>query len=559
MKRLMISLVACTFIFSSCSDYLDKYPLDSPSDQTFLATETEMEMALAGCYTPLWAQHESMSFFLAFEGATDIGFDRNTSALQQLGQGSADATNGLALELWTQFYKGISRCNYLLENISRGEETVDATTVARIKAEAKFLRALYYSYLTDLWGDVPLVKTSLTLAESQVPRDPKSTVVDFILTDLTEAAAVLTSVNSPTSGRPSKVSALAIKARVALHNERWQEAISAASDVMALEGTQVLLNESYPNLFTYAGQTSKEILFSVQYLKGQKTHPLYRLFGSRNAAGHTNKKPAYQLQDAYECTDGLAIDKSPLYNPAKPYENRDPRLEYTLAVPGSEFLGFQFETHGDSIECWNYLTGTRVPNQDATNAYATFTGNCWRKYANVEDRTGVNDCDNNTIVIRYAEVLLIYAEAKVKAGQVDASVLEAINKVRSRVDMPSITTTDATELFYAVARERKYELAGEGQRLFDIRRWGKANELMNMTLLGRMKKSLPSRAPIIDEWATAHYEGTGIPISTPGGSADFAMRVVDTRKFDPNKDYLWPIPYIERQTNPSMTQNPNWE
>jgi hypothetical protein len=561
MKKIIFYLFTCAFLFGSCSDYLNKYPLDSPSDQTFLSTETEMDMALAGCYTPIWLDLEGMSFFLAFEEAADMGYERNTSGLQQIGQGSADAKNDMARNYWTAFYKGIARCNYLLQNMPRGEANVPAASYTRIQAEARFLRALYYSYLIELYGDVPLTRAPLTLAESQISRTPKSEIVDFILSELTGAAADLSPTNNPISGRPSRGAALAIKARVALYNERWQDAISAASEVMAMEDSQYILEDDYAKLFRYDGQTSKEIIFSIQYLKGQKVHPIYRLFGTRNAGGHTNKKPAYQLQDAYECVDGLAIDKSPLYNPAKPYENRDPRLGYTLAVPGSEFLGFQFETHGDSVKCWNYLTNARVDNQDVLNAYATFTGICWRKYANVEDRTGINDCDNNTILIRYAEVLLTYAEAKIKAGQIDASVLEAINKVRRRpsVDMPPITTTNPTELFHAVARERKYELSGEGHRLFDIRRWRIAEEVMNHTLLGRMKRSYPDRPPRIDEWATAHYEGTGIPISEPGGNTDFAMRVVDIRKFDANKDYLWPIPYIERQTNPNMTQNPNWE
>ena len=106
------------------------------------------------------------------------------------------------------------------------------------------------------------------------------------------------------------------------------------------------------------------------------------MFGSRNALAHTNKKPAYQLADTWECIDGKQIDKSPMFDPKHPYENRDPRLGYTLAVSGSEFLGFQFETHGDSTKCWNYMTNQRVDNLEATHAYATFTGICWRKYAN---------------------------------------------------------------------------------------------------------------------------------------------------------------------------------
>lgn len=559
MKRLLIYLTAIMLGLSSCEGYLDKLPLNTPSDQTFLATETEMQMALAGCYSALWLNHESMTFFLALDEASDIVYDRNTNALQSLGQGSADATNGIALSYWTGFYSGIAKCNYLLQNMNRGEANVDPATFAQIKAEARFLRALFYSYLIELYGDVPLITQVQSLADSNQPRTSKSQVADFIIKELTEAAAVLPATNNPTSGRASKGAALAIKARTALYNERWTDAISASSEVMAMEGSLYKLEDNYATLFRNEGQNSKEVIFSVQYLVGTNVHALYRLFGSRNALAHTNKKPAYQLADSWECTDGLPIDKSPLFNPKDPYKNRDPRLGYTLAVPGSVFLGYQFETHGDSLKCWNYLTNTRVNNLEATHAYATFTGLCWRKYANVEDRLAINDCEMNTILIRYAEVLLTYAEAKIKAGQIDASVLEAINKVRNRpsVKMPPVTTTDPTQLFYAVCKERKYELSGEGLRLFDIRRWKIAEVVMNQPLLGRMKKSYPDRAPRIDAYGNAFYEN--IPVANQGESADFKMRVVDKRTFNPARDYVWPIPYIERQTNPSLTQNPNYE
>lgn len=559
MKKIVIYLSAIIIGLTSCEGYLDKYPLNNPSDQTFLANETEMQMALTGCYSALWLNFETMTFFLALDEASDIGYDRNTSALQSLAQGSADATNGLALSYWTGLYGGIAKCNYLIENMTRGEVNVDANTYAQIKAEARFLRALYYSYLIELYGDVPLVTQVLNLENSTQARTPKSEVVDFILEELTEAAAVLPATNNPTSGKATKGAALAIKARTALYNERWADAISASSDVMAMEGTQYKLEDNFATLFRNEGENSKEVVFSVQYLVGTQVHSLYRLFGSRNALAHTNKKPAYQLADAWECVDGLSIDKSPLFNPKDPFKNRDPRLGYTLAVPGSEFLGYQFETHGDSLMCWNYLTNTRVNNLEATHAYATFTGICWRKYANVEDRFAINDCEMNTILIRYAEVLLTYAEAKIKAGQIDESVYAAINKVRSRpsVNMPPVTTTDPTELFYAVCRERKYEFSGEGLRLFDIRRWKIAEIVMNEPLLGRMKKSYPDKAPRIDKYANSFYEG--IPVASQGESADFKMRVVDRRTFNINRDYLWPIPYIERQTNPSLIQNPNYE
>ena len=570
MKKLhiLISIV----LFSSCSDFLDKVPLDSPSDKTFLANETEIEMAVVGCYTNLWTDWEGMPFYLAFEELSDNGWDRNTNDVQKLSQGANDAKSSFVQRVWSTCYSGIARCNYLINNLTKVEGTVSADVVTQAKAEAQFLRAYYYSYLVDLYGDVPLILETITLENAEIPRSPKEDVLVQIFKDYDEAAAVFGTVNKPTSGRPTKQAALALKARIALYNEKWDVAIAAATGVMELEGSEVILDPSFPNLFSYEGQDSKEIIFSIQYLFGQKVHPIFRLFGGRNGGGHANKVPSYQLVDSYECKDGLAIDKSPWYNPAKPWDNRDPRLAWTFALassgysdwqnePGCVFQGFQYETHRDSVKCWNYHTSpaSRVANQDALNAYASFSGINWRKYVNDRNYGDVNNCDNNIIVIRYAEVLLIYAEAKVKAGQADASVYAALNKIRVRAGMPPIAQTSADELFYAIARERRHELSGEGQRLSDIRRWKIAEKVMNGFLLGRMQKSYPTKAPVIDKWGIPDYAAAGIPIASDVNHPNTSMRTVDRRVFNPNKDYLWPIPYIERKTNPALTQNPNWE
>lgn len=571
MKKLIYS-IASLLLFTQCGDFLDKTPLDSPSDKTFLANETEIEMAVVGCYTDLWTDWEGMPFFLAFEELSDNGWDRNTNDVQRLSQGANDAQSSFVLAVWEKCYSGISRCNYLINNLAKVEGTVSADVLSQAKAEAQFLRAYYYSYLVDLYGDVPLVLETLTLDNAQIPRSPKEEVLNQIFKDYDEAAAVLGTSNKPTSGRPTRLAALALKARTALYCEKWDVAIAAASEVMKMEGSEVMLDPSFPNLFTYEGQDSKEILFSIQYLFGFKVHPIFRLFGGRNGGGHANKIPSYQLVDSYGCTDGLPIDESDLYNPAKPWDNRDPRLAWTLALPSSGysdwqnepgciFQGFQFETHRDSVKCWNYHTPTpsRVDNQDALNAYASFSGINWRKYVNDKNYGDVNNCDNNIIVIRYAEVLLIYAEAKVKAGEVDDSVYAALNKVRARVGMPKIEEMNADDLFHAIARERRHELSGEGQRLSDIRRWKIAEDVMNGFVLGRMQKSYPTKAPVIDAWGTPDYVAAGIPIASEVNDPNTSMRTVDKRVFNPNKDYLWPIPYIERKTNPSLTQNPNWE
>ena len=568
MKKFVIISISI-ILFASCSDFLDKSPLHAPSDKTFLADETEIAMAVTGCYNLLWADWEGMAFYLAFECLSDNSWDRNTNDVQKLGQGANDDRSSFVQQVWTQCYQGIARCNYLINKLPTGEG--ESNVVRQARAEAQFLRAYYYSYLVDLFGDVPLLVENITLDNAEVPRSPKAEILTQIFKDFDDAAAILGTVNKPTTGRPTKQSAWALKARIALYNEKWDVAIAAASQVMNLEGSEVIIDPSFWNLFTYEGQDSKEVLFSIQYLFGFRVHPLFRLFGGRNGGGHANKVPSYQLVDSYACSDGLPIDKSPLYDPAHPWDNRDPRLAWTFALPsggysdwenepGCIFQGFQLETHRDSIVCFNYHTDppSRVGNEDALNAYASFSGINWRKWVNDKNFGDVNNCDNNVHVIRYAEVLLTYAEAKVKAGQIDNSVYEAINKIRRRAGMPEITETNSEELFYAIARERRHELAGEGQRLSDIRRWKIADRVMNGFLLGRMQKSYPSKAPVIDKWSIPDYNAAGIPIASDVNDPDVSMRTVDLRIFNANKDYLWPIPYIERQTNPALTQNPGW-
>src|SRR5699024_2651294 len=304
----------------------------------------------------------------------------------------------------------------------------------------------------------------------------------------------------------------AIRARTALHAERWEEAIISAKAVMDL-GIYAL-HPNFEELFTYAGESSQEIIFAFQYLRDQetKTHPTPRRFLSRNAQGHSNLIPSQALVDMYTCVDGQEIDKSPLYDPEKPFENRDPRLGFTVVLPGTEFFGFQFETHKDSVQCWNYSYNTstpvRIDNQEATNAYATFSGYCWKKYVDFEDKDFVANSELNVIQSRYAEVLLIYAEAKIEANDIDQTVYDAINEVRQRpsVEMPLITSGKTQiELRELVRKERTYELANEGFRMIDLRRWKLAEKMMNSIVYGRIPTGFLATAPKIDEDGFVDY------------------------------------------------------
>lgn len=167
-----------------------------------------------------------------------------------------------------------------------------------------------------------------------------------------------------------------------------------------------------------------------------------------------------------------------------------------------------------------------------------------------QDLAYTQDNELNITLMRYADLLLIYAEAKIEANEIDQSVYDALNAIRNRVGMPSVATGGSQEdLRSVVRRERKVELAMEGRRLFDIRRWRIAEEVMNGPRYGNSKTEFLVAPPTLDENTTPDY--SAIP------NKDI-LRVVETMVFDPNKHYLWPIHPVELQTNPTLVQNPNW-
>lgn len=556
MKRIKIFLaILCLSLgHYSCEDYLNRFPLDAPLNETFLSNETELEMAVTGVYNTLWFNPPGVGhpFVLSFEFASDNGWDRNSSDLQALGRGDANSDNDYTGAFWNTFYKGIGRANYIISGAGPLQEEMDAEKYNRLVGEARFLRAYFYSYLSELFGDVPLLKEATSLADAQMPRTPKSEVVDFIIAEL-DAIAPHLPADVDSKGRATRGAALALKSRVALYNERWEEAADAASELMTAGTYQ--LDPDYAELFMYAGEDSPEVIFSVQYLMGVETHNMPRNFLSRMALGHSNKKPPQDMVDTYDCIDGLPIDESPLYDPQNPYANRDPRLNFTLVVPNSFLVRYIYNTNPDSTLVWDYGVDppVKVKNIEATHAYSSFTGYLYRKHVDPLDYpTNVSSSEQDIILIRYAEVLLNYVEAKVELNEIDASVYDAINAIRRRpsVMMPEITSGKSqAEMRNIVRKERRHELGMEGLRYFDIRRWRIAEHVIPGPVLGKPERTFLSEAPEIDEIGTPSYDNVS--------NAD-QMPIIEMRKFDPARDYLWPIPRIELETNPQLEQNPGY-
>lgn len=536
--------------FSSCEDYLEKYPLDKPSDATFYSTESELSLAVNGIYNHLYFQPMvNNPIQVILDCISDINWERDQgSDVQLLSRGLQNPLQNLYSNTWFDFYKAISKCNMLLANMNKAKQNTQIDVYNRIEGEARFFRAYYYHLLMSFFGDVPLLIKPVGINE-KVTATPRNEILSFVLDELEAASLLLPDKYSGNDiGRITKGAALAIKARAALFNDEWSIAADACQRIIS--SNIYALEPNYNNLFGYAGENTKEEIISIQYSRtNNKVHGIPGSLLSRMGSGYSNKVPTQTLVDSYYCTDGLPINTSPLYDASHPFQNRDPRLNATIVVPGSRFAGYQFETHPDSIKCWDYtvIPPVRRANQDVLNPYATFSGYCWRKYTG-EERVNRLNSEINVILVRYAEVLLMYAEAKNELAQMDQSAYDAFNLVRTRVNMPIVNGKSQSEMRYIIRQERKVELAMEGLRFFDIRRWGIAQYVMNGPLYGRPKREyLIEYVPTFDENGIPQYNNY----------AD-KLRVFDQRAFNADRDYLWPIPQKELDINTHLIQNPGY-
>ena len=492
-------------------------------------------------------------FQLWLDGSTDILWTRgNYVDMLALQGGQVTTETGVFLSSWSFFYNAIMRCNNILENMHRAREVVSESFYNRIEAETKFLRAWNYHYLISLYGDVPYVTTMLQLEDAQMQRTPKSEIIPQVFADLDFAATHLPlSWSGADEGRITRGAALTLKARLALYEGMFDVAATAAKAVMDLGVYSIYPN--YGNLFKYAGSGSAENILHIPYLLNVQTSEIPRYLGTRNAPGYSILVPTQTMVDMYQCTDGRRIDQSSLYNPARPYENRDPRLVQSILRPGEWYNGHRFETHPDSTTTLRNQNGTitRVNNLEVTNQFATFTGYIWKKYFDEADLPAdVARSQLNYTLMRYAEVLLTYAEAKIELNEIDQTVLDALNAVRRRpgVLMPAAQSTmTQAELRSLVRYERTVELALEGFRLFDIRRWRIAEHVLPGNMLGRRHR--------------ARWFDAVTPTFTVHGKSQYPnetqlFQILSTNSFDPARHYLWPIPQREMDLNRSLVQNP---
>lgn len=548
-----IYIIQVILLFASCVD-LDKNPLDSPSSSDFPKSQAELETAINGVYNSLYKKNGGhIQDELFWDNATDLGYIRGGyESTEGILTGSVNTR--IFTAHWKHYYKGVQRANFILENMDRARSRIDSKLCDRIESEAKFIRAYHYMHLTERYGDVPFITTSISISDSKLPRTAKSEIVTELLNDLEAAAQILPEkFEGNNLGRVTKGAAYALKARIALYNGKYEEARAAALSVMSL-GYE--LHPKYGDLFQLAGNGSKEIIFQLSYHKDVHYNNDHIFLGGRAGTGNwSTAVPSSMLVDSYLCTDGKPINESALYDQEKPYENRDPRLKGSIIVPQTWFGGDLFETHPDSTKTWRNENGTlkRIGNLEVTNQYATFTGYLWRKnwdetqYWKSWAQEGVLPMK----VIRLGEVLLIYAEACVELNKIDGTVYKAINDLRDRAGMPHIDNNLSQDALRKIVRhERKIELAGEGFRLYDIRRWKIAEHVIPGNMPGRKNKAYwyNPGIPTFDEYGHPHYV-----------DQDKVYKTIQVRKFNKERDYLWAIPQEERDLNPNLTQNSGYQ
>jgi len=498
---------------TGCSDGLDIEPTGAVSDNTYWNTVRDAELAVNAVYAEL----DGTQMVIALDGVTDIGYHKysNVPTFNDVRFGEIDPSNATITGIWNRYYIGIRRANDVVANIDKIVDS-DQDKIARISAEARFLRAYYYTQLSSLWCNVPLI-TELVDINDNRPTNSKEEIVAFVmneLNDIINSNALPLSYSADDVGRVTQGAALTLKARVAIRNNNFQVARDASKAVMDLGIYSLYPN--YQELFEVAGQNSSEVIFDRQFAVGGDT---YNAFGYSAASlgGSSGVEPMNGLFEKYEYTGPV--------NPDNPFENKDPRWNYITYYTG--------QPAGNSI--YDSWPNSSTPDKISSTEFATTNGYNLKKWVDYESfAANSNNGDINMILMRYADVLLMYAESKIELNEIDKSVYDAINAVRQRptVNMPAITEGKSqAELRGMVRDERARELAFEGLRLFDINRWE----------IGEVKAGPVKGMYYIDDSGQWTLIDKG-RIAT----------------FNENRDYCWPVPQEEMDINDVITQNPGY-
>ncbi|MBO9592504.1 MAG: RagB/SusD family nutrient uptake outer membrane protein [Niabella sp.] len=525
---LLVGVLSC-----NVKGYLDKAETGGLSEQEVFGDYVQTERYLANIYAGLpneWMPVKSVTYAAASDEAKCpvIYFD----GPQVFTRGLLSPTYN-PIEYWAGLYASIRKVNRFIEKIDQ-VPAVNATQMAgktRMKGEGYFLRAFYYYELFKRYGSVPLIDRVLQITDDlNLPRNTVAEVTAFIVQDCNTAVPLLDGVNSAANiGRATRGAALMLKARALLlaasplHNPdndgaKWTAAAVAAREIADMGSYHV--DADYKGLFHK--RSASNIIFQST---ANNTEWLKQMFlPSMNGTAWI--QPLQDLVDAYEMKNGKMIGEAGSgYAANDPYKDRDPRFYASVLYNGSSWKGETVQTFVGGLDGLTSAEGS-----------LTQTGYYLRKLI---DENGSVSPDNRPgdhywVYMRFEDALLMYAEAQNEVlGAPDNTVYDAVNQVRNRVGMPSLPANlSKSQMRERIRNERRIELAFEGQRFWDIRRWKIGTETMN--------------------------EARGMRITkNTDGSFTHTPFLVESRIYKPAFD-LFPIPQTEINKDKKLVQNPGY-
>jgi len=561
MNRLTVTYTGALLMLALGCKGLDLGPKDQVSDASFWKSPDQFKLAANDFYFALRGPDQGGGARGTYvELNSDIATGSGSSEMSSMSNGSyLPQANS---DVWNNAYAGIRATNYLL---AKATQSGLGSQIDRWVGEALFFRAYNYWNLVKAFGGVPLITKVLDVTSPEVyaARSTQQEVIDFIIADLDNAVPKLlkrSQLSAAEMGRVTQGAALALKARAALYQGTWvkyhaegsptvmiADAIAAAEQLIASNEYDLYrdhgTDSAYKFLFILQGDDSKEVILARRYYAGRATHNWTRELWFNYMI------PTKKLADMYLCKDGLPITISPQFLgydslETTEFQNRDPRMAMTFVVPGS------------AVHQENGFNPV-IPGFSGTNA--TRTGYMLRKFLDETDEAAHFAGQYDFKEFRYGEVLLILAEALFERdGTIsDGDLNRTIGALRRRVGMPDSSATNAfvnsngLNMLTEIRRERTVELAFEGFRRDDLRRWKTAETEMPQALRGVkfVGTEYRQRDSTLVIGTDIQVDAGGFVVSEPAASRQFAVP----------KHYLNPIPLQQIQlSHGTLTQNPGW-
>ncbi len=486
---LALSMIATGFLSSCSNDFTDRPSEDSINVDNYYQNDEQVQAATDGLYYKTWFQFNNKFFYAVTEvgsgnmytGSSDVNAMRNFS----LNGSDAELFNG-----WQSLWGNIAQANFLINNLrTKAAASVSSSVIDNAIGEAYFMRATAYFYLVRLWGPVPIITNNLeNVTNPYMNTNRVEDIYKLIEMDYEKAAGLLPTKmrgsSYATNAKVSKGSAKAMLAKVYLYNKDYTKARQLAEEVInsgefkLLGGTSdySLSGKSFADLFTYSNNNNEESIFALQW-KGDSN------YGSAN-----NCNTQFGISNSSISTSNASYGGvfAPSQDILDLYSSNDVRGHETLMLPGNTYPSMKVKVVNDGVT--SYEVGFTVPAADkigGQNAGAAIKKYCIGIVNGNETGPidGWNMMDNNTYIMRYAELLLIHAEAILAGGSStsDPSALKSFNAVRNRAGLSPVTSFTQDDIF----TERRKELAFEGDYWFDLGRMSRSKAISIMSAQNR--------------------------------------------------------------------------